>query len=127
MSWIGAQAPARIAGLVCLDAAYDRSNHGAEGTIVSKIPPRLPGSDDLASAQAMTRWVSKGIGFPFQESEVRQMAQFSSDGRLAGERTPMAVRQQILAGIVKADYSKIQVPVLALYAKPTRPSQCLVA
>ena len=121
MSWIGAQAPARVAGLVYLDAAYDRSNIGAEGTIARRIPPRPPEPDDLASAQAMTRWASKGIGFPIPESEVRQMARFGSDGRLVGERTPPAVRQQILAGILKADYSRIQAPVLGIYAKPTSP------
>ena len=117
--WIGAQVPARVAGLVYLDAAYDRSNIGAEISIARRIPPPPPpGPDDMASAQAMTRWASKG-GVSIPESEVRQMGRFGGDGRLIGERTPAAVRQQILAGLTKADYSKIQAPVLAIYAKPT--------
>src|SRR4029077_9720948 len=60
-----------------------------------------------------------GIGFPIPESEIRQMAHFAPDGRFVGERTPATIRQQILAGIVKADYRNISVPVLAIYAKAT--------
>jgi pimeloyl-ACP methyl ester carboxylesterase len=121
LSWIGAQVPARVAGLVYLDAAYDRSNIGAEVNIARRIPPpHPPGPDDMASAQAMTQWASKG-GVPIPESEVRQMGRFGDDGRLVGERTPAVVRQQILAGIIRTDYSRVQVPVLAIYAKPTSP------
>jgi hypothetical protein len=119
--WIGAQVPARVAGLVYLDAAYDRSNVGAEISIARRIPPPAPpGPDDTASAQAMTRWASKG-GLSFPESEIRQIVRFAGDGRLIGERTPAAVGQQILAGLTKADYSRIQAPVLAIYAKPASP------
>ena len=118
MSWIAAQFPNRVAGLIYLDAAYDRSNITSEGAIARRIPPRPPGPQDLESAQSLTQWVSSGIGFPIPESEIRQMAQFAQDGRVAGERTPGTVRQAILAGMVKADYSSIGVPVLGIYAKP---------
>lgn len=120
MSWIASSLPNRVAGLIYLDAAYDRSNVlREEAPITRRIPPQPPRPDDMASAPALTRWVSSNIGAPFPESEVRQMAQFGDDGRVVGERTPAAVSQQILAAIGPTDYSKIRVPVLAIYAKPT--------
>jgi pimeloyl-ACP methyl ester carboxylesterase len=120
MSWIGARFPNRLAGLIYLDAAYDRTNVAAEGAIVRRIPqPRPPRPEDMESAQALTRWMSAGMGFPIPESEVRQLAQIGADGRVIGERTPASVRQQIFAGLAKADYRSIQVPVLAIYAKRT--------
>jgi non-heme chloroperoxidase len=121
MSWIAARFQRRIAGLIYLDAAYDRTNAGSEGAIARRIPPRAPGPQDLESAESMTRWVSSGIGFPIPEAEIRQLARFAPDGRVAGERTPGTVRQAIAAGIVKADYSSIRVPALAIYARPISP------
>jgi len=118
MSWIASRFQRRTAGLIYLDAAYDRTNAGSEGAIARRIPPRPPGPRDLESAESMTRWVSGGIGFPIPEAEIRQMVQFVPDGRVAGERTPGTVRQAIVAGIVKADYSNIRVPALAIYARP---------
>src|SRR5436190_1917138 len=49
------------------------------------------------------------------------MAQFASNGRLVGERTPPTVRQQILAGVMRADYSTVKAPVLAVFARPVSP------
>jgi hypothetical protein len=49
------------------------------------------------------------------------MGRFGVDGRLIGARTPAAVRQQILAGLTKTDYSKIQAPILAIYTRPRSP------
>lgn len=118
MSWIATRLHNRVAGLIYLDAAYDRSNITSESAIARRIPPRPPRPQDLASARSMTQWASSGIGFPIPESEIRQMAQFAQDGRVVGERTPGTVRQAILAGIVKADYSSIRVPTLGIYIKP---------
>jgi non-heme chloroperoxidase len=121
MTWVGARFPDHLAGLIYLDAAYDRTNAGAEGAIARRIPPRPPQSQDLESAQALTRWVSRGVGYPVPESEVRQMSLFAQDGRATGERTPVATQRQIVAAIVKPEYSSIRVPALAIYAKPVSP------
>jgi len=124
LSWIGARLPDRVAGLIYLDAAYDRGNVlKEEAAITRRIPPRPPQPEDMASARALTQWVSRGIGSPFPESEVRQMARFADDGHVIGERTPPAVAQQILGAIGPTDYTTIRVPVLAIYAKPTSPNR----
>ena len=115
LSWIGARFPNRLAGLVYLDAAYDRSNVGAEAAIVRRIPPPPFSLQAFENAQSLARSMS------LPEAEVRQLAQIGPDGRLMGERTPPQVPRQIIAGIVKTDYPNLRVPVLAIYAKRTSP------
>ena len=119
MSWIAAHTPNRVAGLIFLDAAYDRRGIAAEAAIMRRIPngarPMTP--EDLASASALTRWMSAGLGFPIPESDVRHTARFDADGRAIGERTPAAVQQRAVAGMMPSDYASVRVPALALYAK----------
>jgi pimeloyl-ACP methyl ester carboxylesterase len=121
MSWIAERFPNRIGGLVYLNAAYDRTNIAAEGAIAQRIPRRGPGPEDMASIHALRRWASNGSGVQIPESEYRQLAQLTPDGRVSGQRTSPDVQQKILAGMVKHDYSAIRVSVLAIYAKPTSP------
>jgi pimeloyl-ACP methyl ester carboxylesterase len=121
MSWIGSQRPNRTAGLVYLNAAYDRSDVATERVIARRIPSRGgPGPEDLASVQALTRWASSGSGIRIPEAEFRQLAQLAPDGRVLGERASRAVQQQILAEMIttEVDYAAFRVPVLALYATP---------
>ena len=55
------------------------------------------------------------------EAEFRQIAQVAPDGRVTGERASRVVTEQILAGMTKTDFSRIRVPVLAVYATPASP------
>ena len=122
MSWIGSRRPNRAAGLVYLNAAYDRSDIASERAIARRIPPRGgPGPEDLASVEALTRWASSGSGIRIPEAEFRQLAVLAPDGRVTGERASRAVQQQILDGITEVDYAAFRVPVLALYATPASP------
>lgn len=122
MSWVASRHSNRLAGLVYVDAAYDRTNIAEESAIVRRIPGTGGGQmrpEDMQSPAALTRWMSSNIGFPIPESEVRQIAQFGADGRAVGERMPPAPRQRALAGMMPVDYATIRVPALALYAKKT--------
>ena len=122
MSWIGSRLPDRVAGLVYLDAAYDRSDIATERAIARRIPPQGgPRPEDMASVEALTRWASRGSGVKIPEAEFRQVAQVAPDGRVTGERTSRGVPEQILAGMTKTDFSRIRVPVLAVYATPASP------
>jgi non-heme chloroperoxidase len=119
LSWIATRWPNRVAALVYLNAAYDRSDVATERAIARRIPPRGgPGPDDLASVEALTRWASSGSGIRIPEAEFRQLAQLAPDGRVIGERASRTVQQQILAAITDVDYEAFRVPVLALYATP---------
>jgi pimeloyl-ACP methyl ester carboxylesterase len=120
MSWIGSRHPDRLAGLIYVDAAYDRTRIGEEAAMMRRIPPPTPmRPEDMESATALTRSMSAGIGFPIPESEIRQIARFAPDGRVIGERTPPSVQQRALAGMMPVNYASIGVPALALYAKRT--------
>ena len=122
MSWIGSRRPTRAAGLVYLNAAYDRSDVAAERVIARRIPSGGgPRPEDLASVEALTRWASRGSGIRIPEAEFRQLALLAPDGRVIGERASRDVQQQILAAMITAevDYAAFRVPVLALYATPT--------
>lgn len=121
MSWVGARFPHRIAGLIYLDAAYDRANIATEGSIVQRIPQRLPQPQDMANIESAKRWVASGLGFSIPEAEIRQIMEFAPDSHLVGPRTPAAIPQQIMSGFVKADYPNIRVPALGIYARPTSP------
>jgi non-heme chloroperoxidase len=119
MSWIGSRRPNRAAGLVYLNAAYDRSDIATERAIARRIPPRGgPRPEDLASVEALTRWASSGSGIRIPEAEFRQLAQLAADGRVIGERASRTVQQQILSAITDVDYAAFRVPVLALFATP---------
>ena len=119
MTWIGTHLPDRVGGLVYLNAAYDRTNIAAESAIARQVPPQPPGPQDFANAQAITRWSSERLGVPMPESEMRQLARFADDGRVVGQRTPVSVQQQIVASIVRSDYSRVRVPAMSIYTRPT--------
>ena len=120
MSWVGSRHPSRLAGLIYVDAAYDRTDIAAEAAIARRIPATgQMRPDDMASATSLARWMSAGLGFSIPESEVRQIARFGPDGRVVGERLIPATRQRALAGMVPVDYASIRVPAVALYAKRT--------
>lgn len=120
MSWVGSRQSSRLAGLIYVDAAYDRTRVAEEAAIARRIPaPGQMRPEDMASAASLARWMSAGLGFPIPESEVRQIARFEPDGRVAGERMSPATRQGALAGMMPGDYASIRVPTLALYAKRT--------
>ena len=122
LSWIGANAPGRVSGLVYLDAAYDRTNVGAEARIAQRIPSRPPRPEDMQSVQSVTAWMSRGVGGRIPESEVRQLAEVAPDGRVLGQRIPPGIQQAVLQQLVTVDPSRIRVPVLAIYAKRTSPA-----
>ena len=120
MSWVGSRHSSRLAGLIYVDAAYDRTRIGEEAAIARRIPATgQMQPEDMASATALARWMSAGLGFPIPESEVRQIARFGPNGRVVGERMSPDTRRGALAGMVPVDYASIRVPTLALYAKRT--------
>jgi non-heme chloroperoxidase len=118
LSWVGSNRASSVAGLIYIDAAYDRTRIGEEGAIARRIPvTNQMRPEDMASAASLTRWMSAGLGFPIPEAEVRQVARFGPDGRVVGERAAPIVQQRALAGMVPNDYASIRVPTLAIYAK----------
>ena len=54
----------------------------------------------------------------FPESELRNIYETNPDGTMGNHKTAQSIFEAIGAGQIKRDYSKIQVPVLAIFEFP---------
>lgn len=112
---LGADYPDRVARLIYLDAAYDRT---AVPAIMAGMPP-IPGptASDLADLPAITRWRSGALGVrsPAIASDLDATMRPASGAMRP--RTLPAAAAAILAGDMASPprYSRIQAPSLALY------------
>ncbi len=125
LSWIGANFPKRTAGLIYLDAAYDRTGDNTRNRqLAQSLPMRpLPTSADFTSYEAANHYFKRtgaiGIGGP--EGEI--MAVFNLD--TAMQNSNPKIRDAIIAQVKKPAYEKIEVPALAIYAVPTKAEQLM--
>jgi pimeloyl-ACP methyl ester carboxylesterase len=129
---IGSKHSGRIAGLVYLDAAADPTDdYAAYSKLRDRLPdaempaaaygvPVRPASTDPAalhrmdSIEALQEWQSRWLGIALPESELRNCYEVLSDGSIGAYKTPQSVPLAIRAGGRRRDYSRIQVPILAL-------------
>jgi non-heme chloroperoxidase len=118
LSSLGSRHAERIAGLVYLDAAYDRADP-AWAAINSKLPPTAPSPADLESIETLQRYMTRMLGATIPESEIYNEFEFTSAGRVGRFRIPQAVSRAIAAGMLKPDYARLRVPALAIYAQLT--------
>jgi non-heme chloroperoxidase len=117
LSALGSQYPSRIAGLVYLDAAYDRTVPGLMGISVITGRPAAPGPKDLASFSAL-RAYWKRLGIPLPEADLRERFEANRDGSVGKPLITPGVGAAIMASIKKPDYEHVRVPALAIYAIP---------
>jgi non-heme chloroperoxidase len=97
---LGAQHPDRLGGLVYLDAAEDP-------TLKLADYPQIP----LVNMAQMPKKASKSPSLVFPEAESREMAERPMD--------PNIRKAMVDDSRVKPDYSRIRVPVLAIYRTMT--------
>jgi non-heme chloroperoxidase len=108
----------RCAGLVYLDAAYDRS--GID-TLAQKQPsapdPQVRASDtvSLASVRAL---YDRVMGLHEPESEIRATVRFDAAGRYQGEVTADSLKARVASGKRVARYDLAHCRALAIYAVP---------
>ena len=108
--------PDRCAGLVYLDAAYDRMG----------LPPilaRIPGAPvmrprDSASRSSVRAYVRRVAGVDFPETEITANARFDSTGRYVGDVTPDSVAWRVIAAVRRPPYDRVKCRALAIYAIP---------
>lgn len=106
----------RCAGLIYLDAAYDRS--GAD-TLASQQPsgsaPRIRASDTVSftSVQAL---YARVMGVAEPESDIRATERFDAADRYQGSVTPNAFKARVANATPVARYDRIRCRALALYA-----------
>jgi len=122
---LGARYPDRIAGLVYLDAAADRT---------AKLDPKLeeitrqlsaavpdgpaPSAADRKSFPAMQEYLRRVFGNALPEAEVRAEYAATPRGGVGAYQLPQWLGDAIKNGVQKPDYARIQAPALAIYAIP---------
>src|SRR5688572_25437669 len=125
---LGARYSEKIAGVVYLDAAFNRgddSDSVAFNAVARSLPaPPRPAPADLASFTALRSFLVKIQGSAGPEAHLRARFLTNPDGSVGGSWAPdPPIRQAIsseMAALTKAyDPEPIRVPALAVYAVPT--------
>ena len=108
----------RCAGLVYLDAAYDRS--GID-TLASKQPtapaPRIRASDTVSFTSVRALY-ARVMGVEEPESDIRATERFDAADHYRGSVTPNALKARLASGKQVARYDRARCRALALYAVP---------
>ena len=125
LTTLGNQHSGRLAGLVYLDALGDPRNFPAGDpayiALLQKLPAPMrkpPPPPESHSFSAYRAWWMRNEGFAFPESELRNGFTTNPDGTMGEHKTPGRIHNAIGTGAKKRDYSKIRVPVLALFDYP---------
>jgi pimeloyl-ACP methyl ester carboxylesterase len=117
---LGSRYPTRVAALIYLDAAYDRTSAAFAqwNTVAATARPPPPSSEDLRSYSALRSWYKRTAGIEPPEADLRANSIPSPLSAVGVPRTPRFVSSAILAGLRTPDYGAIRVPALAIYALP---------
>ncbi len=108
--------PDRVAALVYLDAAYDRSRL-LEQLRATPIPAQPPMSAaDSASPATVEAYTARMFGVTMPPGEIRAVTRFDSTGRFAGTVTSGAASGALLAHLAPPAYAQVKCPALAIYA-----------
>jgi pimeloyl-ACP methyl ester carboxylesterase len=123
MTWLGADYPDRIAALVYLDAAYDRSrevpdDQPAYATLLPPGPPIRP--EELRSYETLLQWFERTATYPLPEGELIAAYNFSNRYLAGAPAFDMRLLGAVAAAIEAPRYRDIKVPALALYATKVR-------
>jgi non-heme chloroperoxidase len=127
MHILGARYSARIAGLVYLDAAFNRGDDsdGEAYDAVARSLPAAPGPEpsDRATFTAWRAYLERTQGAAGPEAHLRARFLTNPDGSVGGQWAPdLPIRQEITKEM-RAAYNpynpeRIRVPALAIYAVP---------
>jgi len=106
--------PARVSGLVYLDAAYDHSTLRELLGQYPAPPPML--ARDSASPRAVQAYLHRVFGMHIPESQLRAIARYDPAGRLVANVTPASIDSLILIGCGHPDYAAVRAPALVIDA-----------
>jgi non-heme chloroperoxidase len=120
MTLLGTEHPSKIAGLIYLDAAYDRTTAASArwNALATQTRPPPPTEDDQHSYSALQSWYTRTMHIEPPEADLRANSVPSPMSPIGAPRTPPSVYEAILSGVRKPDYSRIHLPALAIYAVP---------
>ena len=109
----------RLRGLVYIDGATDPTTSASDPPMPD--PTTLPGpitppAPDFTSFEALRNSRQRDQGFSLPETELRQQNAANPDGSVGRSLMSLEIRRAITVDArIKPDYSRICVPVLALY------------
>jgi pimeloyl-ACP methyl ester carboxylesterase len=110
--------PARCAGLVYLDAAYDRSGIDTLAKMQPAQPEPQIRASDTVSFTSIRAVYARVMGVDQPESEIRATARFDSADRYHGQITADSLKARVASGKRVARYDQVHCRALAIYAVP---------
>jgi len=118
---IGARAPNRVAALVYLDAAYDRSSMTKRLIAMAAtrtLPPTPPkaNANERSSPAAYQAYLARIYGVTWPLSEVIATREFDGAGHYARDVHSGSTNMAIMRGESPLQYAQVRAPVLAIYA-----------
>lgn len=126
LTTLGDEHSDRLAGLIYLDAADDPTDFpgtsAAYMALFNKLPAAMrangsaPNASDLRSFQAFHDFKVRQNGFEYPEAQLRASFNQNPDGSVGSYNTPDKVHNAIGRGALPRDYSRIRVPILALFS-----------
>jgi non-heme chloroperoxidase len=126
LSWLGAEYPERVAGLIYLDAAFDYAAQQELPPLDNPeelLPPRPPlEPEDLRSYAGVLQWMARTDTDPVPEGEM--LALYNINNRfLAGNNAAMdmVLIEATEEAVLRPRFEAISAPVLALFATPDGP------
>ena len=106
------------AGLIYLDAAYDRSGIDTLASKQPSAPAPLIHAADTASFAGIRALYARVMGVEEPESDIRATERFDAADRYRGSVTSNALKARIASGKQAAQYEKTHCRALAVYAVP---------
>ena len=125
LTTLGDEHSDRLAGLVYLDATADPTDYpgssAAYMALFNHLPAAMrangnePDASDLRSFQAFHDFKVRQNGFEYPEAQLRASFDQNPDGSVGSYNTSEKVHNAIGRGALPRDYSRIRVPILALF------------
>jgi pimeloyl-ACP methyl ester carboxylesterase len=122
LTWLGGHHPERFSGLVYLDAAYDRSDDGMQGSsryreLHRSLPPEPPiPPQALLNYQAMSQLLEARGHVRLPEGELIAFFRMNTPGYAGSPSIDARTQQAVTAAIRAPDYAAVKIPALSIYA-----------
>jgi pimeloyl-ACP methyl ester carboxylesterase len=125
MHVLGARHAAKVAGLVYIDAAFNRADGSDDyDKVAATLPPApRPGAADRASFATLRVFLEKTYGFAGPEAHLRTRYVANADGIIQAPWAPELPIRQAMTAAIDAGYKAynpepLRVPAVAIYAVP---------